>query len=76
MTSKLRVALFIPDGVAVRNFVLGRFLNELVSKGPVDLYHNLPEQVASKYASATPEGVEWQPILDYPRPGFRLSANP
>ncbi len=65
MTSPLRVALFIPDGVALRNFVLGRFLKELVAKGPVDLYHNLPEQVASKYASATPEGVEWQPILDY-----------
>jgi hypothetical protein len=65
VTSKLRVALFIPDGVAVRNFVLGRFLKELVTKGRVDLYHNLPEQVASKYASGTPEGVEWQPILDY-----------
>jgi hypothetical protein len=65
VTSKLRVALFIPDGVAVRNFVLGRFLTDLVSKGPVDLYHNLPEQVANKYASATPEGVVWQPILDY-----------
>ena len=31
--SDFRVALFIPDGVALRNFVLGRFLEELCARG-------------------------------------------
>lgn len=65
MSSAFRVALFIPDGVALRNFVLGRFLEDAVREGNVDLYHNLPQQVADQYAGGTPTQVTWQPILDY-----------
>lgn len=59
------MALFIPDGVALRNFVLGRFLDELTCRADVDLYHNLPREVADQYAPNTRDGVTWQPILDY-----------
>jgi hypothetical protein len=65
MRSDFRVALFIPDGVALRNFVLGRFLEELAPEAEVDLYHNLPPHLAEQYAAATPEKVTWQPILEY-----------
>ncbi len=60
-----RIALLIPDGVALRNFVLGNFLCELPASGAVDLYHNMPQATADLYAAATPKNVAWQPMLEF-----------
>lgn len=61
----LKLALFIPDGVALRNFVLGNFLRELPASTAVDLYHNMPKATADIYAAGTPEHVNWQPMLEF-----------
>jgi hypothetical protein len=61
--SQFRVALFVPDGVGIRNFVLGRFLSELAPKASVSLFHILPDQLVPAYAAAAPESVEWQPLV-------------
>jgi hypothetical protein len=58
------VALLIPDGVAVRNFVLGQFLTELGSD-IVDIYHSLPQDVADHYAKETPANTTWQAMPTY-----------
>ncbi|MEO8592824.1 MAG: hypothetical protein ABI759_05855 [Candidatus Solibacter sp.] len=57
--------MFIPDGVGIRNFVLGGFLNRLVERAEVDIYHVLPDNLARNFAAGTPEGVRWQPIMEY-----------
>lgn len=62
MMPEFRVALFVPDGVGIRNFVLGPFLEELAARARVDLFHILPEDLASAYAAEAPEGVAWHPL--------------
>jgi hypothetical protein len=59
-----RVALLIPDGVAVRNFVLGNFLQELETAS-VDIYHSLPSAVADHYAKETPSNTVWHTMPPY-----------
>jgi len=60
--SEFRVALFVPDGVGIRNFVLGPFLKDLAARARVDLFHILPEDLAAAYAAESPAGVDWQPL--------------
>src|SRR6185312_17379144 len=61
-SNAFRAALFVPDGVGIRNFVLGSFLQELARRAQVDLFHILPEDLAARYAAASPAGVDWQPL--------------
>ena len=63
--SRFRVALFIPDGVGIRNFVLGGFLKRLVERASVQIFHVLPDGLSAAYAAEAPECVEWRPILEY-----------
>jgi hypothetical protein len=67
MPDRFRVALFLPDGVALRNFVLGGFLNDLAPRASVDVYHNLPATLAATHAATAPKGITWRTILDYRR---------
>jgi hypothetical protein len=60
--SPFHVALFVPDGVGIRNFVLGRFLSELAPKAAVTLFHILPDELVPSYAAAAPASVEWRPL--------------
>jgi hypothetical protein len=62
MSGEFRAALFVPDGVGIRNFVLGPFLKELARRAHVDLFHILPEDLAARYAAASPAGIDWQPL--------------
>ncbi len=62
MKSEFRVALFVPDGVGIRNFVLGPFLENLAARARVDLFHILPEDLAPAYAAESPAGVAWHPL--------------
>lgn len=60
--SSFKIALFIPNGVALRNFVLGKFLRELPAGASADIYHNIPQVTADLYAKTTPSSVTWQPM--------------
>ena len=59
MSAEFRIALFVPDGVGIRNFVLGPFLQELAGRAQVDLFHILPEDLEARYAAGAPAGVAW-----------------
>lgn len=63
--SDFRVALFISDGVGIRNFVLGGFLKELAQRGSGEIFHILPDHLVQQYAAQSPAGIEWRPMLDY-----------
>jgi hypothetical protein len=60
--SRFRIALFVPDGVGIRNFVLGRFLNELAAQASVNLFHVLPEQLVPSYSADAPAEIDWMPL--------------
>jgi glycosyltransferase involved in cell wall biosynthesis len=61
------IALLLPDGVGVRNFVLGAFADRTAERGPVLALHALSDDLVARYAALTP-GFDWRPLLAH-RPG-------
>lgn len=69
-TSAAPVALLLPDGVGVRNFVLGSFAERVAEAGPVLALHALSDDLVARYAPSTPD-YDWQPL--YPAVPGRVS---
>ena len=68
-SSTLGIALLLPDGVGIRNFVLGPFLLEASAQGKVNLFHQLEPEYLPLYVKD--DSVEWQnllPFVDRPLP--------
>jgi hypothetical protein len=61
----MHTALLVPDGVGVRNFVLGSFLEELRRQGRVTILHALPAEVAQRPELRAVPGVEWRQLPVY-----------
>lgn len=61
----MRTALLIPDGVGVRNFVIGRFLRDLSARGPVNAFHIIPGNLLPLFADGLNGGVQWDDLLPY-----------
>src|SRR5512142_2566556 len=59
------VAVLVPDGVGVRNFVLGRFLNELAGTFRPHVFHYIPDHLLPHYADRADDSVEWYPMAPY-----------
>src|SRR3954467_12032326 len=59
------VAVLVPDGVGVRNFVLGRFLNELARTFRPHVFHYIPDRLLPHYADRADDSVEWYPMAPY-----------
>jgi len=60
----MTTALLIPDGVGVRNFLIGRFLHELTARGPAHAFHIVPENLLPIYRNGF-NAVEFHPLLPY-----------
>ncbi len=58
-----RLALVVPDGVGVRNFVLGPFLGEAVKRADVSVLHGLGNEDAQRLASGSGAIVPWEPFF-------------
>lgn len=65
----MKLALLIPDGAGIRNFLVGPFLRHAAAKGSVTVFHQIPEELVPLYAAAG-VSVGWQPLL--PLPDSRL----
>ena len=63
--TKAPIAILVPDGISVRNFVLGKFLNEMSLRFRPHVFHNIPEAILPHYQSGTPDGVEWHGLVPY-----------
>lgn len=61
----MHTLLLIPDGVGVRNFVLGSFLHQLRQQGRVTVLHGLPADVAARPELQHVPDVEWRPLPAY-----------
>src|SRR5438105_2085071 len=59
------VAVLVPDGVGVRNFILGRFLNELAGSFQPHVFHVIPDHLLPHYAERADASVEWHDMAPY-----------
>ncbi len=69
----MKVAILIPDGVGIRNFIIGRFLHELNRSAEIAVYHVMPDHVLPKYSAPAPQSVTWRPMVPY-NPGHVTTA--
>src|SRR4051812_8583322 len=63
----MKTLLLIPDGIGVRNFVLGSFLTELRRHSRATILHDLPAGLAEReeIRSPAPPDVEWRVLPAY-----------
>ncbi|MBA3714791.1 MAG: hypothetical protein H0W76_20410 [Pyrinomonadaceae bacterium] len=62
----MNLLLLVPDGVGVRNFVLGNFLQQAGEKGHVYALHVFPENLVETYSRGLGHQVQWQPLMPFP----------
>ena len=58
-----RLSLVVPDGVGVRNFVLGPFLGEAARRADVSVLHGLDGEDARRLAQDSGVTVPWEPFF-------------
>src|SRR5437764_12744265 len=63
----MNTLLLIPDGIGVRNFVLGTFLTELRRRSQATILHDLPAGLAEReeIRGGAPPDVEWRALPPY-----------
>jgi hypothetical protein len=59
----MHLALLLPDGVGVRNFVLGSFLDHDPRVEKIHVFHVIPEDHLTTYASPQEGRVVWHPMI-------------
>jgi hypothetical protein len=64
-STRTSAIVVVPDGVGVRNFVLGRFLRELAETFRPHVYHVIPDHLLPRYSSLTDSSVVWNQLLPY-----------
>jgi hypothetical protein len=62
-----KLALLVPDGVGVRNFLLGSFLQQIDAKTKVDIFHAIPDAVLDPIRREHAGNVCWHQLLPYRR---------
>lgn len=59
------IALLVPDGVGVRNFVLTRFLRDASRENPVDVFHIMPDTALKSVQTDFDQSVRWHELVPY-----------
>jgi hypothetical protein len=58
------VEMLVPDGVGVRNFVLGSFLERASRRAPVGVLHPIPETLLADYRRGRGQ-IRFDPLIPY-----------
>lgn len=61
----MKIALLLPDGVGIRNFVLSRFVREVASAHDLSILHVVPDELLPTYQQGLDATVQWQPLIPY-----------
>lgn len=61
----MRPLLLIPDGVGVRNFLLGTFLRKLSAQGQAQVLHVVPEEQLATYRKGLGGDARWDSLIPY-----------
>jgi hypothetical protein len=59
----MKTALVVPDGVGIRNFILGGAMDRLRKAGPISVFHGVPEESMALYGAI--EGVVFRSMGDH-----------
>jgi hypothetical protein len=65
MKTLSKLALLVPDGVGVRNFLLGNFLRRLDPSTDVDIFHVIPGAALRSISTEHGKNVRWHELLPY-----------
>jgi hypothetical protein len=57
--------ILLPDGVGIRNFLLGPFLRLLSSRAAVTVLHPIPDDMLPAYSRDFNGNVQWSSLLPY-----------
>lgn len=57
--------VLVPDGIGVRNFILGRFLRQQAAAGEVHVLHQIPSNLLPVYQSGLDGSVQWHKFSSY-----------
>jgi hypothetical protein len=63
--TKPPIAVLVPDGVGVRNFILGNFLQELGRDFRPHVFHLIPDHLLPQYQTPFTEAAEWHRVVPY-----------
>jgi hypothetical protein len=69
----MNTVLLVPDGVGVRNFVLGTFLSHLGERSDVDVLHAIPSELLPAYAAAAGTTVDWHRLRAHREPALEAT---
>lgn len=73
-TAPTKCVLLVPDGVGVRNFVLGNFLHRFKDRGGnVHALHVIPDPLIETMNPGLNGNVAWKPLLPYKQPPLALA---
>jgi hypothetical protein len=61
--------IVVPDGVGVRNFVLGSFLKEAAEAQEIHVLHAIPDELLDRVNVAPSRRVHWHALAPYPDTG-------
>lgn len=61
----MKPALLIPDGVGVRNFLLGGFLKQAEAHAGCHIFHNIPAELLRHYRNGASDRLQWHALLPY-----------
>jgi hypothetical protein len=61
----MRIALLVPDGVGVRNFILGKLLRTLPQGDDAFVFHGVPADILSTISVGINGQAHFQPLLPY-----------
>ncbi len=61
----MNTLLLVPDGVGLRNFLLGDFVRRLGEAGATCVLHNVPEDLLPTYNAGFKENVSWEALVPY-----------
>jgi hypothetical protein len=63
--NKPNAIVLVPDGVGVRNFVIGRFLGEMARAFRPQVFHIIPDHLLDRYRTGADPSVVWRPLIPY-----------
>lgn len=61
----MKPLLLIPDGVGVRNFLLGSFLRELSAATETAVMHVVPDEQLASYETGLGNDIQWRSLIPY-----------
>ena len=61
----MNLTLLIPDGVGIRNFVIGSFLRQASAVANCQVLHCIPDDLLPVYRNACDDSVSWERLIAY-----------